>query len=305
MLFIGNQIRLTRPPLASAASQRFGPLIKNLARRQIEAGANWLLVDVGPQRRNAGEDLAWLVRTIHDEVTVPLVLRSDDPEALEAGLQAARDQVLLDATLPGVGDLTPYLELARRHGVALALPACPDGLPLSTAERLESVTQDLLPRAFDAGLEAERIYIDPLVTALTCDQPMVPVTLETVRLLKIGADPAPNILIHLEDVADGAADAARPYIIQAYVAMLLAAGVDALAANFVDPNIVDALRVVQQRDPSTSSDRLLLRLFDVSKAEVDLDPGFVDHSDPEQANLWKTIQVLNNHLIYADSYLKG
>lgn len=303
MLLIGNQIRLSRPPLASAASQRFELLIKSLARRQVEAGANWLLLDLGPQRKDAAEDLEWLVKTVHDEVTVPLVLRGDDPVALEAGVRAARDMVLIDATLPGVEDLQPYLDLAVRHGTSIALPACPRGLPLPTDERIERVTTDLVPRALEAGLSIDRVYVDPLVTALTCDQPMVPATVETIRLLKVAAEPSPNIIAHLDDVSDGAADAARPYIVQAYVTMLLAAGVDGVAVNCLDPGLADTMRVILQRDPANAYDRLLLRLYDVTKAEVEMDPSFVDTSDPEQVKLWKTVQVLNNQLLYADSYL--
>ena len=112
MLLIGNQIRLARAVLAAAARQKRASLFRTLARQQVEAGATWLLVDMGPQRRDAADDLAWLVRVIHDEVYIPLVLRSDDPEAMEAGLQAARAQILVDATLPGVGDLVPFLALA-------------------------------------------------------------------------------------------------------------------------------------------------------------------------------------------------
>jgi cobalamin-dependent methionine synthase I len=303
MLFIGNQIRLSRPPLSSAVSQRFDLLIKTMARRQIEAGANWLLLDLGPQRKNAGDDLVWLVKTVQDEVTVPLALRGDDPTAIEAGIRAARDKVLIDATLPGVENPDPFLELARRHGTLLALSACPGGLPTSTEERLAYVSDTLLPRAFDAGLTLEEIYVDPLVTALTCDQPMVPATVESLRLLKIAAEPAPNTLVHLADVADGVADAAKPYIVQAYLTMLLAAGIDALVANALDPDLMDVLRIIQDRDPVTDYDRLMVRLFDVTKAEAELEPAFVNESDPEQVKLYKTARVLNNDLLYAGGYL--
>ncbi len=304
MLLIGNQIRLARAPLAAAVKQRYMPLVRNLARRQVDAGATWLLVDMGPQRKNAASDLEWLVQTIHEEVSLPLVLRSDDPAALEAGLRVARDQVLIDATLPGVGDLAPYLDLTRRYGTELVASACPGGLPTPTAERLALVTEKLLPQVQEAGLALERVYVDPLVTALTCDQPLVPATVETLRLLKVAADPTPNTLIHLDDIADGVADAAKPYITQAYLAMILAAGVDALVANVLDPDLMEALRVIRERDPSTPYDRLLLRLFDVTKAEVELDITAVEQSDPAQVALFKTVQVLNNRLLYADSYLQ-
>jgi 5-methyltetrahydrofolate--homocysteine methyltransferase len=305
MLLIGNQIRFSRSALASAMRQRFDLLFKTLARRQVEAGANWLLIDLGPQRRNAGSDLAWLVETIQDEVIMPLVLRGDDPTALAHGIRVAEAQVLIDATLPGAGDPEPYLELAERYDSALALSACPDALPLPTEERLAQVTDVLLPKAFDAGRELDEVYVDPLTTALTCDQPMVPVAVETLRLLKVAADPAPNTIIHLDDVADGAAVSAKPYILQAYLAMVLAAGVDALVVNPLDPDLMDVLRVITERDPTTDYDRLLLRLYDVTKTEAEIDPAFINESDPEQINLYRTVQVLNNDLLYADGYLRG
>jgi cobalamin-dependent methionine synthase I len=304
MLLIGNQIRYTRMLLAAAVSQRNEAMFKTLARQQVEAGANWLLVDMGPQRRGSADELAWLVKTIHDEVTVPLVLRSDDPEALSAGLTVARDQVLIDATLPGVVELDPFIELAVRHGAALAVSACPGGLPTPTEERLGLVTESLLPKVLGAGLPLGAIYVDPLVVALTCDQPMVPSTVETLRLLKVAADPSPNTLVHLDDIADGVANVARPYVIQAYVTMLLAAGLDALVANPMDPDLLELIRVLRERDVADEYDRLLLRLYDVSKADVGLDIASVDQSDPAQASLFKTVRILNNEVIYADSYLK-
>jgi 5-methyltetrahydrofolate--homocysteine methyltransferase len=303
MLLIGNQIRLTRGILAAALRQRKGSLFQTLARQQVEAGANWLLVDLGPQRKDAAGDLAWLVETIHDQVSIPLVLRCDDPVALEAGLQAAKDQVLIDATLPGVEDIVPFLSLAKRYGTRLAFSACPGGLPSPTDERLTLVTETLLPQALNAGLALQDIYVDPLVVALTCDQPMVPTTTETLRLLKVAAEPIPNTLVHLDDIADGVADAAKPYVTQAYVTMLLAAGLDALVANPLDPYLMEVIRVVRERDVSTAYDRVLLRLYDVSNAEVELDPASIDESDPAQVSLFKTVRVLTNKLIYADSYL--
>jgi cobalamin-dependent methionine synthase I len=303
MLLIGNQIRLTRGILAAALRQRKGSLFHTLARQQVEAGANWLLVDLGPQRKDAAGDLAWLVETIHDQVSIPLVLRSDDPVALEAGLQAASDQLLVDATLPAVEDIAPFLSLAQRYGAKFAFSACPGGLPSPTDERLTLVTDTLLPQTRDAGLALEDIYVDPLVVALTCDQPMVPTTSETLRLLKVAAEPVPNTLVHLDDIADGVADAAKPYVTQAYVTMLLAAGLDALVANPLDPYLMEVIRVVRERDVATAYDRVLLRLYDVSNAEVELDPASIDQSAPDQVNLFKTVQVLTNKLIYADSYL--
>jgi 5-methyltetrahydrofolate--homocysteine methyltransferase len=305
MLFIGNQIRLTRALLASAVRQQRYSLFQTLARRQVEAGADYLLVDMGPQHKGAVGELAWLVATIQSSVSVPLALRSDDPAVLEAGLKAARTPILVDATLPAVSDLAPYIDLARRYGTKLAFSACPGGLPAPAEERLELASETLLPAALDAGLVLQGLYVDPLVAALTCDQPMVPATQETLRLLKVAAVPSPNTLAHLDDIADGVADAAKPYVSQAYTTMLLAAGIDALVANPLDPDLMEAIRVVRERDPVTAYDRLLLRLYDATSAGVPLDIASVEQSDADQVALYKTVQVLTNQLIYADSYLRA
>jgi 5-methyltetrahydrofolate--homocysteine methyltransferase len=305
MLLIGNQIRLTRALLAAAVRQQRSSLFQTLAMQQVEAGANFLSVDMGPRRKGASEELAWLVDTIHSTVSVPLALRSDDPKALEAGLKAARDIVLIDATLPAVTDLSPYIALAKRYGAKLAFSACPGGLPAPAEERIELVGENLLPMALDAGLALDDLYVDPLVSALTCDQPMVPATEETLRMLKVAAVPVPNTLVHLDDITDGAADAAKPYISQAYVTMLLSAGMDALVANPLDPELMEVVRVVREREATTAYDRILLRLHDATSAGVELDIASVDQSDPEQVALYKTVQVLTNKLIYADSYLKA
>jgi len=304
MLLIGNQISLMRPAIAAAISRLDESRIRTLARQQVEAGANWLLVDVGPQRKNATDDLAWLVRTIHAEVRVPLVLRSDDPTALEAGLKAAKDRTLIDATLPGVAEFGPYLELAHKFKARLALPACPAGLPRPTDERIVFVIDTLVPMISDAGLAMEDVYVDPVITALTCDQALVPATVETMRLLKVGADQPPNTLIHLDNITDGVAEAARPYVSQAYLTMLLSAGVDALAANVLDVDLMDVLRVIRDRDPAGAYDRLLLRLYDLTKVDAELDRTMIDSSDATQVGLLKTVQVLNNKVLYADSYLR-
>jgi hypothetical protein len=61
---------------------------------------------------------------------------------------------------------------------------------------------------------------------------------------------------------------------------------------------------VEQRDDSTPLNRLLLALHDRVAAMEALEPSDVDLSDPAQADIWKTVQVLLNKIIYTDSYLR-
>jgi hypothetical protein len=63
------------------------------------------------------------------------------------------------------------------------------------------------------------------------------------------------------------------------------------------------MRIVKERDGRTPLSRFLLRLHDVTAAEAELDISAVDEGDPRQVAVYKTMQILTNQVIYADSYL--
>ena len=62
--------------------------------------------------------------------------------------------------------------------------------------------------------------------------------------------------------------------------------------------------MVEERDDSTPLGRLLLKLHDVTVADEQLQPEDVDMDDPEQAGIYKTVRILLNKVIYAESYLR-
>jgi hypothetical protein len=86
--------------------------------------------------------------------------------------------------------------------------------------------------------------------------------------------------------------------------MLMGAGLDMMIADPLDMKQNDFIRIVEQRDDSTAVGRLLLALHDAVAAQEELSSDAVDMTDPEQADIWKTVQILLNKVIYADSYLR-
>jgi hypothetical protein len=67
---------------------------------------------------------------------------------------------------------------------------------------------------------------------------------------------------------------------------------------------MDVIRIVEARDAGTPLGALYLKLFDAVAATGELQHEDVDHSDPSQAEVWKSVQVLLNKVIYTDSYLR-
>ena len=62
MLAIGERINVRTKVLGEAMANRdFGP-IKEMAIKQVKAGANMLDINIGPARKNGPELMEWLVK---------------------------------------------------------------------------------------------------------------------------------------------------------------------------------------------------------------------------------------------------
>ncbi len=303
MLLIGGNLGMASPLVETAVNNKNKMVIQELASRQVEAGAGVLGIDLGPEKKMASQRMEWLVDTVQEAVDIPLALRSADPTAIEAGLKKARQQVLVNATSLAVTDVAAFIEIAAQYGAKLALAACTGGIPTSTEARIELITETLVPQALEAGVPLRNLYIDPFVTALTCDQPQAPNTVNTLRLLKVAAERVPGTLVHLADISDGVPDDVRGLVNRIYLVMLMGAGLDAVVMDPLDAEAQAFMRIVKERDRRTPLSRLLLRLHDVTAAEAELDISAVDEDDPRQVAVYKTVQILTNQVIYADSYL--
>jgi cobalamin-dependent methionine synthase I len=135
-------------------------------------------------------------------------------------------------------------------------------------------------------------------------QEYCPEAIETIRFLKQISDPPPMTLVGLSNVSNGVPAENRSLIYSTYAVMLLAAGLDAAIVDARDQRLREWVRIVDERDDSTPAGQLLVNLYDCTAAMEELDPGVVDMDDPEQAAIYKTVQILQDKIIYADGYLQ-
>jgi cobalamin-dependent methionine synthase I len=110
--------------------------------------------------------------------------------------------------------------------------------------------------------------------------------------------------VGLSNVSNAVPAAMRPLLNRTYLVMLMAVGVDAAILDPMDRDLMAWMQIVEQRDESTGLGRLLLKLHDAVAAGEELDYAEVDQADPRQLEVWKTVQVLLNKVIYTDSYLR-
>ena len=148
------------------------------------------------------------------------------------------------------------------------------------------------------------LIIDPLVLTVSGCQEYCPECIEAVRTLKFAWDPPPLVSVGLSNVSNAVPAPMRPLINRVYMVMLMAAGLDMVIADPFDKDLMETIRIVEERDASTPVGSLYLTLFDRVAEMGELEQDDVDMADPEQAEIFKTVQVLLNKVIYTDSYLR-
>jgi len=85
--------------------------------------------------------------------------------------------------------------------------------------------------------------------------------------------------------------------------MLMGVGLQMMIADPFDESLKEAIRIIEQKDSSTALGRLYLKIAERIASMEEPQIEDVDMNDPQQVAVWKTLQILQNKVIYADAYL--
>lgn len=305
MLIIGENIHIISPRVKEAIENWDKRFFQGLALKQVKAGAGMLDLNIGPQKKRGVEIMEWLVDTIQEVTDVPLSLDTTNAAAIEAGLKRCKGQAMINSISAEPARMEAMLPLVSRYNTkVVALAMDPAGIPATADGRVAIVMETLLPKAQEAGVPMENLYLDPLVLTVKGSQEHAPETLNAIRIFKQLSDPPPMTVVGLSNVSNGVPPERRSLINRTFLVMLTAAGLDSAIADPLDKKQMEFIRIVEQRDTSTGLGKLLVNLYDAVAAMEELDPALVDMGDPEQVAVYKTVQILRNQTIYADSYLR-
>ncbi len=306
MYIIGENIHIMSPRVKEAIANRDAKFFQDSAVRQVAAGASAVDLNVGPQKKMGHEILPWLVQVVEEVVDVPLCLDTTNLVAIEEACKViTKAQPIINSTSAEPERLEKVPLVAARYNTRLiALTMVPEGIPVSADARVNIALEKLLPRALEVGMPITDLLVDPLVLTVSGCQQYVPECIEAVRILQVAGDPPPGVNVGLSNVSNAVPNEMRPLINRVYCVMLMGAGLNLMIADPFDKKQNEFIRIVEQRDASTSLGRLLLALHDAVQCSEELSADAVDFGDPEQVEIWKTVQILLNKVIYADSYLR-
>ena len=305
MYIIGENIHIISPRVKEAVAERNIKFFQEAAVRQVAAGADAVDLNIGPQKKAGHEILPWMVQGVQEVVDVPLVLDTTNLTAIEEALKVAKRQCIINSTSAEEERLATVPALAKEYNAKLiALTMAKAGIPVSAEERVNIALEYLIPRAMELDIPLPDLLIDPLVLTVSGCQEYCPECVEAVRILKVAGDPPPMTNVGLSNVSNAVPNEMRPLINRTYLVMLMAVGVDYVIADPFDEEQSQFIRIVNERDDSTGLGKLLLMLYDKTLEMDRLTADDVDMGDPEQVDVFKTVQVLYNDVIYTDSYLR-
>jgi len=169
--------------LIETLSENNFEFVHELAKVQIDAGADVLDVNVGYPGVDDEKLLPETVKSLQEKFDVPLCLDSPNPKAIEAALKVADGKCLINSVNGEEKSLNTILPIAKEYGAAvIGLVMDDDGITHDPQKRL-SIAGKILQRAIKQGMNSEDVIIDPLTMAVSADPNACMVTLETIKLV--------------------------------------------------------------------------------------------------------------------------
>ena len=148
MYIIGENIHIISPRVKEAIAQQDIKFFQDLAVKQVEAGADMLDLNIGPQKKAGHEIMPWLVKGVQAVVDVPLSLDTTNLAAIEEGLKVAKRQCTINSVSAEEERLAVVPPLAKKYNAKLiALTMGKSGIPVSAEERVNIALEKLLPCA--------------------------------------------------------------------------------------------------------------------------------------------------------------
>ncbi|MDA8059471.1 MAG: dihydropteroate synthase, partial [Nitrospiraceae bacterium] len=247
-LIVGEKINPTGKKIFSEAiANGQVDLIVAEARKEAEAGAGALDVNVGVPLVNEAEMMAKAITAIQNVVSLPLVIDSSYASALESGLKLYPGRALVNSVNAEDERLEEVLPLIRKYGAAVIALVSGDNIPETAAERMKNA-EKILRRAEELGLKPRDLIFDTLALTVSAVQEAAKQTLDTITLIKKELR-LPTIL-GLSNVSFGLP--ARKIVHNNFLSMAIGAGLDAAICDPYDQVLhqtIAASSLFARRDP--------------------------------------------------------
>ena len=253
MILIAERINGMFKVVKEAIAAKDKKVIQDLAKKQTDAGAAYLDVNVGTAAADQEDAMKWLVESIQETCSTPLSLDSQKPNVIAAGLSVinAENGCILNSTpLNKKSDdevMDKYMDMASKAGPKagiIALTMDKNGVPQDIDTRV-AIAAEIVSKAMEKGFGTERLFIDPIILPVKVPDAQVQpgnilAAMDQIRLL---AEPAPNMTIGLSNLSQGTTE--RSLINRIFLAMGISRGLDSAIVDVLDTDLMNVVATAE------------------------------------------------------------
>lgn len=236
MIIIGEKINGSIPSVAKAIAEKDADWIRNLAKIQTEAGADFIDVCASVKDGEV-ETLHWLIDLVQEVTETPICIDSPNPAACVAAMEFCKRPGLINSvSMEGNKVETIFPAIADTKWQCVAL-LCAKGIPSSAEERLD-VFDQLMEKAKQYGIAPGRLHIDPLVEMLCTSEDGIAMVVDVIRAVK-QRQPGIHVTGAVSNISFNLP--VRKLLNQAFLVLAMNAGMDSAV---MDPTNRDLLGMV-------------------------------------------------------------
>ena len=237
MLFIGERINTGFKEIKQAVQDKDPEPIKVWAKKQTDAGASFLDVNLGAISSKP-EDMCWMIEAAQSEVDTRICIDSNKPKIIAEALKACKQTPLINSTTANNEKLDSLMPLAAEHGASIIGVVMDEaGTPKDANKRVENAGK-ILMKAMEAGVPTENVFLDPIVMPLKFMQEQAKEILEATRQFTLFSDPPPHITCGLSNISNGTTH--KKLVNRIFLVMAVNNGMDSAICDVMDTDLVNA-----------------------------------------------------------------
>ncbi len=237
MIFIGERINTGFKDIKQAVLDKDTKPIQEWARKQTEAGANYLDVNLGAVSRKP-EDICWMIEAVQSAVDTPISIDSNKAKIIGEAIKACKKTPLINSTMAteeGMNQIMPIA--AEHHACIIGVVMDETGTPADVNRRVENAGK-IMAKAMELGIPTENLFLDPIIMPMKFMQDQLKAILESIRQFTLFSDPPPHISCGLSNVSNGAVH--KKLINRVFLSMAIGCGLDAAICDVMDTELVNS-----------------------------------------------------------------
>ena len=258
-------------------------LVRQYARRQTEAGADALDVNLGKKGENTPAFFAEAVRELQGITTRPLFLDNLNPVSLEKALRIYAGKAVINSITGVKKNYEKLFPLAKRYGASVILLAMDEkGIP-EKAEGRFKIIEKLQQAAFKYGLSNNDLLADPVVLTVSVAPEAARETLKAIERIKtLGM----ATVFGLSNLSFGLPQ--RRLLNAAYLPMAIERGLDSAILNPLDSLLMDVLKSSDAILDKPNGMRLFINTYR-KKPDIDIDKSERPKPENEEKRLYQAV----------------